>query len=204
MITHIELVGLIRDISHVTACLQLVILLFIMLTGIPGVYTQDDGFMYISDNFCTKKVLAGLFVFATLPSWVLLACSVSMEKDPVRRHLLLLLISTPFPIGIGIVFFSLCTNPGLHYVYVNLFVMTVASVHLAVASTARHFVYSQLYFVLLVCTSIAGLVFVLFAVIGTGPGTSRNVAVISEYIAVGGFIFCNSLTSDRIHEHIHF
>jgi hypothetical protein len=197
-----DMISLMRDISHITASIQMLLLLLTMFVGYPGVYLEGQGFMYISDNFCTKKLLAGLFVFATLPSWVLLACSVSMEKDIGRRKLLLLLISTPFPIGIGIVFFSLCTTPGLHYVYVNLFVATVATVHFAVAHTAGHFNFLQIYFVVLMCTTIAGGLFVLFALIERGPGVYRNAAVISEYVAVGGFIFCNSLCNDRIREHI--
>jgi hypothetical protein len=197
-----DMVSLIRDISQVTASIQMILLVLTMFVGYPGVYLNEMGLMYISDNFCTKNLLAAMFVFATFPSWVLLACSISMEKDLGKRKLLLLLISAPFPLGIGIVFFSLCATPALHYVYVNLFVMTVGFVHFTVAYTAGHFDFLQLYFVTLVSTAIAGGIFVLFALIERGPGTFRNIAVVSEYIAVTGFILCNSLCNDRIQEHI--
>jgi hypothetical protein len=202
-ITHDGMIYLTQRVSKISALLQIVILLLTMLVGAPGVYIHGEGFMYISDNFCTKRILAGLFMFTTFPSWVLLAFSVSKEKDFVRRKLLLLLISTPFPVGIGIVFFSLCTTPVLHYIYVNVFVVAIAGVHLAVARTARHFVFLQVYCVVLIGTATSGLVFLLFALSENGPGTRKNIAAISEYIAIGGFVLCNSLISDRIREHIH-
>jgi hypothetical protein len=197
-----DLASLISDISRTTAFTQMLILALTIFLGYPGVYLEDVGFMYISDNFCMKNFLAASFIFSTLPTWILLAFSVSMETDLGKRKLLLLLISTPFPLGIGIVFFSLCTTPTLHYLYVNLFVATVGSVHFAVAYTAGHFNFLQVYFIVLICTATAGGVFVVFALAEDGPGHFRNTSVISEYIAVSGFIFCNSLCNDRITEHI--
>lgn len=196
-----DMMCLMQDISQIAACCQLVLLLLVMFVGEPGVYLSGYGFMYISDNFCNKKVLAALFMISTLPSWIILACSVSLEKDVVRRKCLLFLISIPFPIGIGIVFFSLCTAPSLHYVFVNLFVGAVATVHIAVARTAGHVDFLQTYSALLVITSVSGMVFLVLALIEKGPGPARNIAVISEYIGVFGFILSNGLSTDRVREH---
>ena len=197
-----DMMCLLQDVSQISACVQMILLLMVMFIGHPGVYLEDYGFMYISDNFCNKQVMAGLFMISTLPSWVILACSVSMEVDPVRRKLLLLLISTPFPIRIGIVFFSLCTAPSLHYIYVNLFVGSVATVHIAVALTAGHIEFVQTYFALLLVTSVSGIIFLILALIEKGPGVARNVAVVCEYIGVIGFILSNGLSTDRVREHL--
>jgi succinate dehydrogenase hydrophobic anchor subunit len=197
-----DAIYLLQNISQIAAVAQLIFLLMIMLVGPPGIYREDFGFMYISDNFCTKQVLAAFFILSTLPSWVILACSVSMEKDPVRRTKLLCLISTPFPIGIGIVFFSLCTSPSLHYIYVNLFVGSIAMVHIAVARTAGHVEFIQTYSALLLVTSISGVIFLVLALVEKGPGIIRNIAVITEYIAVIGFILSNGLSIDRVREHV--
>jgi hypothetical protein len=203
-ISLIEMSTFLRDVSQISALVQMLLLLLTMFTGIPGVYTQDKGFMFISDNFCTKQLLAGLFMVTTLPSWILLACSISLDENVVKRKMLIGLLATPFPIGIGIVFFSLCTTPVMHYVYVNLFVLTVASIHLTIALTAKHFIFLQVYSILLIGTSISGVCFMTFALITPvgRPSVERNVAVIAEYIAVSGFIVCNSLCIDRIKEHI--
>jgi hypothetical protein len=201
-IQHIEMMILIREVSIASAMLQMLLLVLVLLTGTPGIYTTDKGFMYVSDNFCTKPILAAFFMFATFPTWVILACSVSLEPDVWRRRCILTLISLPMPIGIGIVFFSLCSTPVMHYFYVNAFVVAIASVHITVASTAGHFIFIQSYFLLLVCTALCGVSFLTLAMFSTGPGTQRNAAVISEYLAVIGFIILNSLSSDRIYEHI--
>ena len=201
-IEKVDLLCLMQDISQVAACCQIILLMLVMFTGNPGVYMQGVGFMYISDNFCSKKFLAAMFMISTFPSWVVLACSVALEKDVVRRKLLILLISTPLPIGIGIVFFSLCTTPGLHYVFVNVFVVAVATIHMAVAHTAKHVEFLQTYCALVVTTSVSGLCFLILALVEKGPSTSRDVAVICEYIAVCGFIIANSLSTDRVREHV--
>jgi hypothetical protein len=199
-----DMLTLIRYISRITALLQFSLLLLTMLTGTPGLYLEDKGFMYISDNFCTKDILAGLFMTATLPTWILLACSVSMETGPIKRIILLRCIAIPLPIGIGIVFFPICTTHTMHYVYVNLFVLTIAGVQFVVARTAKHFVFLQVYFVIVVGTTIAGVIFGVFAVIAPSNilSTWRNISVIAEYIAICGFIYCNSLCADRVEEHI--
>jgi hypothetical protein len=198
----VDVMCLLQDISHVAACVQIILLFMVMFVGQPGIYHEDFGFMYISDNFCNKRVLAALFMISTLPSWVILACSVSMEKDPVRRKCILWLISTPFPIGIGIVFFSLCTSPSLHYIYVNLFVGCIATVHIAVARTAGHVDFLQTYSALLIVTFVSGVIFLVLALVEKGPGAIRNVAVICEYIGVIGFILSNGLSTDRVREHV--
>ena len=193
---------LLQDVSQISAFVQMVLVFMVMFVGQPGIYLTDAGFMYISDNFCNKRVLAALFMISTLPSWVILACSVALEKDPVTRKCLLLLIATPFPIGIGIVFFSLCEAPSLHYIYVNLFIGSIATVHIAVARTAGHIDFIQTYFALLVVTSVSGVIFLTLALIEKGPGVVRNVAVICEYIGVIGFILSNGLSTDRVREHL--
>jgi hypothetical protein len=197
-----DLLLLLRDIAWSTALLQLILLLLVMMVGTPGVYTTDKGFMYISDNFCTKKALSFLFILSTLPTWSLLACSISLESSVVTRTILLGFMSVPFPTGIGIVVFSLCEAPPLHYTYVNIFVGTVAVIHLTVAYTASHFEFLQYYSIIVVGTAMCGLVFLVLATMGTSIGITRDTAVIMEYISVIGFIVLNGLSVDRIQEHI--
>jgi hypothetical protein len=206
-VEHAEMLMFLRDVSIASAFIQSVFLTLVMLAGKPGLYTDQHGMMYVSDNFCTKSILAGCFMISTFPTWALLACSVALEKKVYygvlcKRRLILFLISTPLPLGLGIVFFSLCSNPFLHYMYVNIFVLSVAGVHLAVAGTAGHFVFLQSYFILLVATAVCGVCFVTLAVFETSPGVQRNCAVIFEYFAIVGFVILNSLSSDRIREHI--
>lgn len=182
----------------------MVLLLAVMFSGTPGIYIRKRGLMFLSDNFCTKAALATLFILSTIPTWVVLTCSVTLEKTKSRkRWWLLFIMALPVSTGLGIVFFSLCTTPILHYLYVNVFAISVGSVHLVVALTARHTEFYQSYYVLLLGSAICTLAFILFARIATGPGTARNTAVVMEYLATIGFIFLNGLSADRISEHIH-
>jgi hypothetical protein len=197
-----QILEVFRDIAAIASLIQLVLLAFVMFTGEPGVYQEEFGLMYISDNFCKKPILAALFFISTLPSWTLLACSVALEKNIYRRNLILALIALPLPLGMGVVFFSICNNQVLHYIYVNLFVFATATVHLVITKTAGHFVFLQSYFFLLVGTSIVGAVFLLLAVGGRAPSMRRDAAVVFEYLAMSGFIILNSLSADRIREHI--
>lgn len=191
-----------QDVAHAAAALQLLFLALVLFAGAPGLYTEKMGLMYISDNFCTKTVLGTFFMLCTIPTWVLLACSVAMEKDPWKRGLILWVISIPLPMGLGIVFFTLCRNPVLHYIYVNLFVTSVGFVHLAVAYTALHLEFLQTYFLLLSCTAACAACFVVLAFFEQTPSTERDAAVILEYLAVVGFIILNGLSTDRIREHL--
>jgi hypothetical protein len=197
-----ELLMSLRDIAWGTSIIQFILLIAIMTIGSPGTYTYANGFMYISDNFCTKKLLSILFMLSTLPTWALLACSISLETSKFARTSLLLLMSIPLPAGIGIVLFSLCETPSLHYVYVNLFVGTIAFIHITVAYTASHFKFIQYYSVVVFGTTICGIIFLCLAIVTTGTGMRRDVAVIMEYLAVIGFIILNALSVDRIEEHI--
>jgi hypothetical protein len=104
--------------------------------------------------------------------------------------------------GIGIVVFDWCSNPSIHYAYVTVFVLSVASVHLLVAGSAKHFVFLQRYVVVLVSTTISGILFIALAMSEIGPGLHRNVAVCAEYFLAFGFILLNGLAADRIYEHI--
>ena len=199
---NLEMLNFMRDISLISAFCQLILLIIVMFTGDPGIFQKERGFMYISDNFCSKQLIAALFMIATIPTWALLACSVALEVDKPRRKKVLALISLPFPLGIGIVFFSICTTPNLHYVYVNAFVASVGGVHYVVASTAGHVLFLQTYFGLLIGTAICGLIFMVLAFSENEAGIQRNSAVIAEYLAITGFIVLNSFTADRIQEHV--
>ena len=200
--TNLQMLDFMRDISLMSAVCQIILLVLVMFTGDPGIFQKEKGFMYISDNFCSKQHLAALFMIATIPTWALLACSVALEVDETRRKKVLALISLPLPLGLGIVFFSICTTPNLHYVYVNAFVASVGGVHYIVASTARHIVFLQTYFGLLIGTALCGLIFITLAFSQYKPGLQRNTAVIAEYLAITGFIVLNSITADRIQEHV--
>ena len=191
-----------RDVALVSAICQFVLLLLVMFTGDPGIFQKERGFMYISDNFCSKQTMAALFMIATIPTWILLSCSVALEVDARRRNKVLAIISLPLPLGFGIVFFSICTTPNLHYVYVNAFVASVGGVHYVVACTAGHVTFLQNYFGLLIGTALCGLIFMTLAFSQNEPGIQRNTAVISEYLAITGFIVLNSITADRIREHV--
>jgi hypothetical protein len=199
---HAEILGALRYIAWYTSATQFLLLVIIMSVGTPGTYTEHHGFFYISDNFCTKKILSIAFMLSTLPTWALLACSISLEPTKWKRTSLLVLMSVPLPTGIGIVLFSLCETPGLHYTYVNLFVGTTACIHITVGYTARHFKFVQCYSALVFGTAICGIVFIALAMFETGKGSRRDSAVIMEYVSVTGFIVLNSLSVDRIAEHL--
>ena len=142
-----------------------------------------------------------LFMISTLPTWILLTCSIALQSQS-RRAKILGVISLPLPIGLGIVFFSICDIPNMHYVFVNIFVLSVGVVHVIVATTAGHINFLQSYFVLLVGTAIFGLCFLVLAFTSHGPSMQRDIAVILEYLAVTGFIVLNSLVTDRVREHL--
>jgi len=200
--THAQMFNIMRNIAFVSSLVQLLLLIFVMFTGYPGVYLKGEGFMYISDNFCYKQWAAILFMIATLPTWVILSCSVSLEKDPVKRPLILFVISLPLPLGVGIAFFSICEIPSLHYVYVNAFVVSVACVHLVVTTTARHFHFLQTYILVVAVSAVSGVCFMLLAVTTDQPGIHKDTAVIFEYIGMTSFIILNSLVTDRVREHV--
>jgi hypothetical protein len=202
ILTQSDMLHVLTSIATLSAWIQFIMLCLVMFVGPPGVYQEGLGLMYISSNFCTKSVLGSFFMIFTLPTWALLACSVSLVKNNRKRNMILWVISLPLPVGIGIIMFSLCDTPFFHYAYVNAFVGTIALVHIVVAATAKHFLFIQTYSFLLLTTALCGVGFVLFALIETGPGVKRNTAVVFEYISVIGFITLNSLATDRIREHI--
>jgi len=195
-----DMLRLLTDVAVVSALVQMVVLVAIMVTGNPGIYVPEMGFMYVSNNFCRQQLLASAFFLATIPSWVLLACSVCNVGR--WRWVSLALLALPLPMGLGVVWFPICTNATMHYVYVNAFVFAVGCVHLAVANTGKHTEFMRTYAVLVIGTAVCGSVFMIFALLERGPGVVRNVATISEYLAISGFIFINSLSCDRIREHI--
>jgi hypothetical protein len=90
----------------------------------------------------------------------------------------------------------------MHYIYVNVFVATIACIHITVAYTARHFKFIQCYSIIVVGTAICGAMFMFLALAEHGMGLRRDMAVIMEYISIIGFIVLNSLSVDRIEEHI--
>jgi hypothetical protein len=196
-----DLFDLMRDIACIAAIIQLLLLVLVMFTGYPGVFVEGEGFKYISDNFCSKQAIGALFMIATFPTWILLTCSIAIERD-YTRGLILALISLPLPMGLGIVFFSICETPGLHYVFVNAFVVSIGGVHFVVAATADHSDFMKSYLVLLVGSAMCGLLFIVLAFTAHEPGIQRNTAVILEYLAVTGFIVLNSLSTDRVREHV--
>ena len=196
-----ELMKMIREVSIASAVLQLLLFVLVMTTGPFGFYTRHNGLMYISNNLCNSRFLSVCFMLCTLPTWFILACSVS-KVVRWKRTCILLFISIPFPMGIGVVLFDWCSNPSIHYAYVIVFVISVASVHLVVAGSANHFVFLQRYVAILVGTAIFGILFISLAMSEMGPGIHRNIAVISEYFMALGFILLNGLSVDRIYEHI--
>ena len=191
-----------QRISRYSAATQMLLLLAITFSGLPGIYAPLWGLMYLSDNFCTKPALGTLFIIATMPTWVLLTCSLALETADWKRRFLVFIMALPMSTGLGIVFFSLCETHALHYVYVNTFVGSVGCIHLALTLTSKHTEFLQAYYILLGGTTVCSLSFVLLAAIATAPGVARNVAVSMEYSAVIGFIMLNSLSADRIKEHI--
>jgi hypothetical protein len=197
-----EAMIIIRQVVSVSAVLQFIFFVLLMLTGTPGIYSQTKGLMYISNSLCHAQAFAVFFMLSTIPTWFIMACSVSMETCLWRRRCTLWLIAIPFPAGIGILLFNWCVSPVIHYVYVIVFVVAVSSVHISVAGLARHFTFLQKYFFLLIWTAVFGIVFLALAMSETSPGTHRNIAVIAEYCTTFGFILLNSLAADRIHEHV--
>jgi len=191
-----------QRISRYSAATQMLLLLTITFSGLPGIYAPVKGLMYISNNFCTKPALGTLFIISTLPTWVLLTCSLALEPSNFKRRCLIFIMSLPMSTGLGIVFFSLCETHALHYVYVNTFVGSVGCIHLALTLTTRHKEFLQAYYILLGGTTVCSLSFVLLAGIATTPGVTRNAAVSMEYLAVIGFVLLNSLSADRIKEHV--
>jgi len=199
---HHEMFNMMRAVAIASSLVQVALLIIVMFTGYPGIYLEDEGFMYISDNFCYRQWAAILFMIATLPTWVILSCSVALEQDPVKRFSVLFIISLPLPLGVGLAFFSVCDIPGLHYVYVNAFVLSIACVHLVVTSTARHFRFLQSYVLLVVVSSVSGISFMVLAISTDQPGIQKNTAAILEYISMASFIILNCLATDRVREHV--
>ena len=191
-----------QRIAWYSAATQMLLLLTITFSGLPGIYAPVKGLMYISNNFCTKPALGTLFIISTLPTWVLLTCSLALEPSNFKRRCLIFIMSLPMSTGLGIVFFSLCETHAMHYVYVNTFVGSVGCIHLALTLTTRHTEFLQAYYILLGGTTVCSLSFVLLAGIATTPGVTRNAAVSMEYLAVIGFVLLNSLSADRIEEHV--
>ena len=197
-----EVLSIMQRISRYTAATQMILLLLITFSGLPGIYAPLKGLMYISNNFCTKPALGTLFIVSTLPTWVMLTCSLAMEPSNLKRRCLVFIMALPMSTGLGIVFFSLCETHALHYVYVNTFVGSVGCIHLALTLTTRHTEFLQAYYILLGGTTVCSLSFVLLAAVATAPGVTRNAAVSMEYLAVIGFVILNSLSADRIREHV--
>ena len=197
-----EMLKTMQRVSRYTAVIQMLLLLAITFTGTPGLYMSSMGLMYVSDNFCTKPALGTLFIIMTLPIWIVLTCSIALEPSAWKRGFLVFIMSLPTSTGLGIVFFSLCETHYLHYAYVNVFVLSVGGIHLALTLTSEHIKFLQSYYILLFGSTLFSLVFVILAAFETGPGVVRNTAVSMEYLAVIGFILLNSLSADRIREHI--
>jgi hypothetical protein len=208
---------LLADVAHISALLQLSVLVLIMATGHPGIYVRGIGFMYVSNNFCHQQFLASLFIVSTLPSWALLACSVCrvglprdgqpqelgiLTKGNIRRWFTLWLLALPLPMGLGVVLFPICSTVTMHYIYVNGFVFAVGSVHLVVAYTGENIAFIRLYPVIVIGTALCGACFMVFALLEKKPSTLRDIASMLEYTAMLGFVLINSLSCDRIREHI--
>jgi hypothetical protein len=199
--TH-RLIRFLTFIAYGAGFLQLGLFLIIMAVGKPGIFSESQGFMYLSDNFCEKKVLGLIFIFSTLPSWTLMAFSIAMEENVLRRKILLFIISTPIPTGLAVVLFTICSTPGLHYTFVNAFVFSVGCSHFSIYYTSKSFVYFQAYTLLLVTTALSGLIFLLFALFSDSRGSSRDISVLAEYVSILGFVVLNCFAADRIYEHI--
>ena len=216
-VSYTDMLRLLADVAYISALLQLTALVLVMATGNPGIYVRGQGFMYVSNNFCHQQFLAALFILFTVPSWALLACSVCRVGQPkggqpqelgilsrgnLRRWFTLWLLALPLPMGLGVVLFPICSTVTMHYVYVNGFVFAVGSVHLVVAYTGDNVAFIRMYPAIVIGTALCGACFMVFALLERGPGTLRNVATIAEYAAMLGFVLINSLSCDRIREHI--
>ena len=197
-----SVLGTLRSISRYSAAIQLFLLLLIMFSGLPWIYETERGLLYVSDHFCTKPALGTLFIMSTLPTWVILTCSLALEPVKWKRTGLIFIMAFPMSAGLGVILFSLCETHFLHYLFVNLFVASVGCIHLAITLTARHVEFLNTYYLLLGGTTVCSLSFVILAGVANVPGTTRNAAVISEYLAVTGFVILNSLAADRLREHV--
>ena len=212
-----DMLRFLADVAHLSALLQLSVLVLIMASGHPGIYVRGIGFMYVSNNFCHQQFLASLFIVSTLPSWALLACSVCRVGMPqrgqpqtpgtlgsrnLRRWFTLWLLALPLPMGLGVVLFPICSTRIMHYVYVNGFVFAVGSVHLVVAYTGDNVAFIRMYPALVIGTALCGACFMILALFEQQRGLGRDLASMFEYAAVLGFVFINYLSCDRIREHI--
>ena len=197
-----EMFRVMHDVARYSAAAQMLLLLSVTFSGSPGLYRTSKGFMYVSQNFCTKPALGTLFIVMTLPTWTLLTCSLALEPSLWKRRCLIFIMSLPMSTGLGIIFFSLCETHYLHYLYVNTFVASVGCIHFIITITAAHVKFLQAYYILLCITTICSVGFVFLAAITATPGTIRNVAVGMEYMSVLGFVLLNCLVVDRIREHI--
>ena len=218
-----DMLRFLADVAHFSALLQFAVLVLIMTGGHPGVYVRGIGLMYVSNNFCHQQFLASLFIVSTLPTWALLACSVCrvglprkgqpqtlgiLNRGNLRRWFTLWLLALPLPTGLGVVLFPICSRVALHYAYVNGFVVAIGSVHLVVAYTGDNVAFIRMYPTLVVGTALCGACFMVLALLGSKfaskeePSMVRDIACMLEYAAVLGFVFINSLSCDRIREHI--
>jgi hypothetical protein len=197
-----DMLRLLADVSYLSAILQLSTLVLIMASGHPGIYVRGVGFMYVSNNFCHQQFLAALFILFTVPSWALLACSICR----VESLWSLWLLALPLPMGLGVVLFPICSTVWMHYFFVNGFVFAVGSVHLVVAYTGNNVAFIRMYPAIVIGTAVCGAIFMVFALLDAllheGHGILRDIATILEYAAVLGFVFINSVSCDRIREHI--
>lgn len=184
-----------------------ILILFIIFpfTGPPGVF-QDDRIRYVSDNLAEKEALGAILVGCTIPTWMILACSLhnakevfGLSKDTVH-FILLNLMSLPVSTGFGLIFFTITRFEILHYIFTTIFVVSIGVVHLLVNYTAEHSDHQRWYLPVMYLGALSGVLFLVLAIIPNN--ISQSVSAVFEYICVVAFLLINSRAGQRVEDHM--
>lgn len=187
--------------SKFAAAVQLATLCLVIFFGEPGLVNASTGrLMYISDNLHTKPGLGTLFFMSFIPSWMVLACSVSFLAAWTQA-LLIFFMSMSVSAGFAITFYTMYNHSTLHYIAVGFFVASIALTHLLTTLTANHFKFMQRYVWVLVLTACCGVAFIAIT-LSIRTAFWHDLGAILEYTAMLGFIWINSMSTDRVREHL--
>jgi len=174
-------------------------------TGPPGVF-QDGRIRYVSDNLAEKEALGAIVIFCTIPTWVILACSLHNVKEvfglsvDTVHFILLNIMALPVSTGFGLIFFTITRFETLHYVFTTIFVVSIGVVHLLVNYTAEHSNHQRWYLPVMYLGAVSGVLFLVLAIIPNN--ISQSVSAVFEYICVIAFLLINSRAGQRVEDHM--
>jgi len=202
-----DIIAFFKSTAWYSAVASGIITLFIMFpfTGPPGVF-QDGRIRYVSDNLAEKEALGAILVGCTIPTWIILACSLhnvkqlfGLSQDTVH-FILLNIMALPVSTGFGLVFFTITRFESLHYIFTTIFVVSIGIVHLLVNYTAEHCNHQRWYLPVMYLGAVSGVLFLVLAIIPNN--ISQSVSAVFEYICVVAFLLLNSRAGQRVEDHM--